>query len=155
MYKDGHYDHGVLGKDPHIRINAHNLVDLRKQLINGEWPDACGNCKEAEENGIGSMRTIWNKGLQEHVIPLVEHVDAKDIRYLDLTFGTKCNSKCITCSVDLSDFWTEEWNKIWAIKPEQQFKHNRVCIDDTTARKLVEDFPNVTAVSLVGGEPSI
>ena len=155
MYKDGHYDHGVLGKDPHIRINAHNLVDLRKQLINGEWPNACGNCKEAEENGIGSMRTIWNKGLQEHVIPLVEHVDAKDIRYLDLTFGTKCNSKCITCSVDLSDFWTEEWNKIWAIKPEQQFKHNRVCIDDTTARKLVEDFPNVTAVSLVGGEPTI
>ena len=155
MYKDGHFDHGVLGKDPHIRINAQNLVDLRKQLINGEWPKACGNCKEAEENGIGSMRTIWNKGLEEHVIPLVEHIDAKDIRYLDLTFGTKCNSKCMTCSAELSDFWTDEWNNIWAIRPEQQQSVKRVCIDDVTAQKLVDDFPNVTAISLIGGEPTI
>ena len=153
--KDGHYDIKLLDNDPNERINAPNLKELRKQLIDGEWPDACGNCKEAEENGIGSMRTIWNKGLQEHTIPISEHIDPSNIRYLDLTFSTKCNSKCMTCSSDLSDFWTEEWNKVWAIKPEQQFKFNRVCIADTTARKLVEDFPNVTAVSLIGGEPTI
>ena len=155
MFKDGHSDYGVLGKDPHVRINAHNLKDLRQSLIDGEWPEVCGNCKDAEENGIGSMRTIWNKSLQAHNIPMVKHVDPKDIRYLDLTFSTKCNSKCMTCSSTLSDFWTDEWNTIWVGRPEQQQKMNRICIDDTTAKKLVEDFPNITAISLLGGEPTI
>jgi organic radical activating enzyme len=155
MYKDGHYDYGVVGKDPHIRINAHNLKEIRRSLLNGEWPEACGNCKEAEENGIGSMRTIWNKGLQECDIPLVEHVDSNSIYYLDLTFGTKCNSKCMTCSIDLSDFWTEEWENIWVIHPSQRKKLQRISIDDVTAEKLVNDFPNVVAISLIGGEPTI
>ena len=155
MFKDGHYDHGIVGKDPEIRINAHNLKDLRRQLINGEWPQACTNCKDAEDNGIGSMRTIWNAGLAPAIIPIVEIVDPKDIKYLDLTFGTKCNSKCMTCSSDLSDFWEEEWESVWRIQPEQKRNLKRVSIDDITAQKLVDNFPNVEAISFIGGEPTI
>ena len=92
MYKDGHFDYGVVGKDPHIRINAQNLKQLRGQLIQGEWPKACLNCKEAEENNIASMRTIWNKSLGEE-LPMTTDIDANDIKYLDLTFGNKFNSK--------------------------------------------------------------
>lgn len=155
MYKDGHYDQGVLNTAPNTRINAPNLKGIRSKLLKGEWPLACSNCKEAENNGIGSMRTIWNKELQKFDIPMVEHVDPNNIRYLDLTFSTKCNSKCMTCNMDLSDFWTEEYNTIWRIHPEQQRDLKRICIDDTTAKQLVDDFPNIIAISLIGGEPTI
>jgi ectoine hydroxylase-related dioxygenase (phytanoyl-CoA dioxygenase family) len=161
MYKDGHYDYGVVGKDPHIRINASNLMEVRQKLINGEWPEACYNCKEAENNGVGSMRTIWNKTLEKFDIPLNESINPNDVKYLDLTFSTKCNSKCMTCSSSLSDFWESEWDAIWRIRPEQQLRPahgnvvNRICIDSNTTRKIVNDFPNVEFISFVGGEPTI
>ena len=154
MYKDGHFDDGVVGKDPHIRINAQNLKQLRGQLIQGEWPKACLNCKEAEENNIASMRTIWNKSLGEE-LPMTTDIDANDIKYLDLTFGTKCNSKCMTCSNILSDFWNDEWNTIWRLDPEKQKSIKRISIDTSTVQKLVTDFPNVEYVAFIGGEPTI
>lgn len=155
MYKDGHYDHGMLTAPPKIRINAPNLKQLRKQLINGEWPKACENCRQAEDAGVGSMRTIWNKSLEEYDIPVTEQVSPENIYYLDLTFSTKCNSKCMTCSPDLSDFWQEEYEKIWRIKPYNKVQYKRVCIDDASADSLAREFPNVRNVSFIGGEPTI
>lgn len=138
---------------PKDRINAPNLKEIREKLIAGEWPEACINCKSAEENGVGSMRTIWNRGLGD-TIPEVVHVSSGNIKYLDLTFSTKCNSKCMTCSADLSDFWEEEWKTIW-IKDENKYPIKRVCINDTLAESLVNDFPNVEKIALIGGEPMI
>jgi hypothetical protein len=37
-----------------------NLKKIRKDLSNGVWPLACQNCKNAEDNNVASMRTIWN-----------------------------------------------------------------------------------------------
>lgn len=155
MFKDGHYDQEILVSDPHKRINSPNLVEVRKLLIQGEWPVVCGNCKEAEEKNVGSMRTIWNKALKEYNIPMEENVDKNSIKYLDLTFSTKCNSKCMTCSPDLSDFWQEEYNLIWNVQPEQQKIIKRISIDNTTAKKLINDFPCVEKISFIGGEPTI
>ena len=155
MYKDLPYGHSIKHQDPSKRINAGNLRQIRKELMNGEWPLACANCKDSEEIGVRSMRTIWNDGLSNCNIPISEYVDPKDIRYLDLTFSTKCNSKCMTCSKDLSDFWEEEYNKIWRISENQQQKPNRICIDQSTAKKLVNEFPNIEAIALIGGEPTI
>lgn len=155
MYKDGKYDHGMLTAPPKTRINAPNLKQLRKQLIDGEWPKACENCREAEEAGVGSMRMIWNRSLEDCEIPIVEHVSPENIYYLDLTFSTKCNSKCMTCSPDLSDFWEEEYNTIWRIKPYNKVQYKRICIDDTNADSLARDFPNVRNISFIGGEPTI
>lgn len=145
----------MLSAPPQVRINADNLKEVRRSLINGDWPEVCANCKEAEDAGVGSMRMIWNRGLEHCNIPATEHVDPNNIRYLDLTFSTKCNSKCMTCNIDLSEFWTEEWNKIWRIKPSEQKKINRICISENNSIRLVNDFPNVEKVALIGGEPTI
>ncbi len=152
------YDHGALNADPKGRINASNLRSLRKQLINGEWPKACYNCKEAEDAGVFSMRNIWNKTLTEehnNDIPMNEVVDPNQIYYLDLTFSTKCNSKCMTCGPDLSDFWQEEHEIIWSEKNYQKKTFKRICIDDDSAKKILRDFPNVRKISFIGGEPTI
>lgn len=138
--------------DPKDRINAPNLREVRSQLLQGNWPAACENCKIAEAAGVNSMRTIWNSGLEDYDIPASEIVDPNDIVYLDLTFSTKCNSKCMTCNSDLSDFWEEEDKYIWN---EPRVQKNRICIKDETAVKLAEQFPNVNRINFVGGEPTI
>lgn len=137
--------------DPAKRINANNLKNIRTQLINGEWPAACSNCKQSEDVGVNSMRTIWNRYVTDS--PMVEDVNPLDIKFLDLTFGTKCNSKCMTCSSSLSDFWEEEWN---IISPRDAGRtYARVSIDENTASKLIRDFPNIIRVNFIGGEPTI
>lgn len=134
--------------------NANNLglKKVRKELIEGKWPTACTNCKEAEDNGYDSMRTIWNKELSEYDISLEETLTADNVFYLDTTFSTKCNSKCMTCNPMSSDFWEKEHNVIW----NSNFKSfNRTNIDETTTQDLVDNFPNVIRVSFVGGEPTL
>lgn len=148
---------GMPNDDPYIKINTPNLRQLRKELISGTWPNACLNCKEAEEAGADSMRTIWNSSFQEKFkdgVPMIEQVSNRNIHYLDLTFSTKCNSKCMTCGPYLSDFWEEENEVIWQLKGEKR-TYRRICIDDTTAEKIVRDFPNVEIISFIGGEPTI
>ena len=149
-YKDT--DPSMLDLDPKDRINAPNLREIRKTLLEGEWPKACENCKIAESAEVNSMRTIWNSGLSNYDIPMEEFVDPKNIKYLDLTFSTKCNSKCMTCNSSLSDFWEEEEKFIWK---NLNVNNKRVCIDTDIAGKLAEQFPNVDRINFVGGEPTI
>ena len=149
MYQDHNVKH-LLPADPAARINMGNLRRVRKELSNGIWPSACENCKSAEENGVASVRTIWHKELP--VVPMVDSVNPLDIKYLDLTFGTKCNSKCMTCNLDLSDFWEEEYLVHF---PGYHIRNERVSIPIDTAKKLIDSFPNVERISFVGGEPTI
>lgn len=146
------FDPNILELEPKDRINAPNLREVRKSLLEGEFPPACENCEIAETAGVNSMRTIWNSGLTDYEIPMEEYVDPNNIRYLDLTFSTKCNSKCMTCNSDLSDFWEEEDSFIWN---KEIVSRNRVCIPDETAHKLADQFSNVVRINFVGGEPTI
>lgn len=151
MYQSPFIKH-LIPTEPSERINMANLKKIRKDLSNGVWPLACQNCKNAEDNKVASMRTIWNNLLPS--TPIAEVMDPLDVRYLDLTFGTKCNSKCMTCSSDLSDFWEEEYQIHY---PNSVFRNvnNRVSITTETAQKLIDTFPNVQHISFIGGEPTI
>ena len=137
--------------DPAKRINADNLKSIRKKLIDGEWPEACSNCKKSEDVGLNSMRTVWNRYITDS--PMVEDIDPMDIKFLDLTFSTKCNSKCMTCNAGASDFWEEEFGILYPETKSQVY--SRVSIDETTASKLIRDFPNIIRVNFIGGEPTI
>lgn len=148
-----HKNPSIKNLDPKDRINLENLRKVRRELIDGVWPKVCENCKVAEDNGVQSMRTIWNKELGHLDIPAKEYIDPNDIKYLDLTFSTKCNSKCMTCNPAASDFWEEEYNHIWNTKKD--FTIDRININDQQADKFVTQFPNVERISFIGGEPTI
>ena len=145
-------DPSIKELDPKDRINLENLRKVRRELIDGVWPKACENCRVAESNGVQSMRTIWNKELGHVDIPANEYIDPNDVRYLDLTFSTKCNSKCMTCNYSASDFWEDEYNYIWKTN---ETVTDRVNIKDEQADKFVTQFPNVERISFIGGEPTI
>lgn len=134
---------------PKEKINSENLRNIRKQLQEGVWPEVCRNCELNERSDSFSMRTIWNNVLGSDEKYATEYVDPKNIKYLDLTFETICNSKCITCNAALSSFWEEESNHIFG----ENKKYNRLNIDKNEVDKLLEDFPNVEHISFIGGEP--
>ncbi len=138
--------------DPKERLNSQNLQTIRKELREGKWPSACVNCELAEKAGIHSMRNIWNSELQNYTVPIEDVIDNLNVRYLDLTFETKCNSKCMTCNSALSTFWEEEWKYIY---PDDDYVSKRMSITEDQVEKLLNDFPNVVRVSFIGGEPTI
>lgn len=150
--KTGSLMKGVaLSNDPSVRINSPGLKKVRSELLNGVWPKPCYKCKEVESYGIQSMRQMHNTYLVN--LPLSDTVDPSSVKYLDLTFETKCNSKCMTCGPTLSSFWEDEW---YAIYPDKRLINmNRVSINEEMSKKIVELFPNLERISFIGGEPTI
>ena len=159
--------------NPDTGLNANHLNDIhlikvREALAQNKWPKGCKNCKEAEENGYASMRTIWNTELGND-IPLDTSIDPINVKYLDLTFSNKCNSKCMTCGPAASHLWEDEWDYIFKETAEDLPKNaknalNRslwnktgikIHIENDKVHNLITTYPNVEHVSFVGGEPTI
>jgi len=133
-------------------IELHNskvLVDIRTKLKSGEWHPACGHCQRTEVAGLDSMRTIWNTTINS--APMDTIVDPNNVVYLDLSFGSRCNSKCMTCNSTNSDQWPEEDAFIWKWKSVEA--SNSLSADESI--KLLNTFPNVNRVNFIGGEPTI
>lgn len=154
----------TFNKTPTDLLNSIPLVEMRKELMEGNWPLLCSNCKKSEEAGSDSMRTIWNKSYKDHnpdkTIPMTEILDPKNIFYSDFTFSTKCNSKCLTCGPSLSNFWEEEWNTIWKNKyrlllEKPKTEEERIAIPDAILSEIIDITSNSKFMSFIGGEPTI
>lgn len=131
------------------RINNEQLRKVRRSLIAGAWPGACGNCKNAESIGSDSMRTIWNETIDN--APMIETINPDSIKYLELSVGNKCNSKCMTCNPSCSDFWIEEYQyNTRALNPINLATVN---ITNNSVDQLLETFKNIESINLLGGEP--
>lgn len=137
-------------KTPIEHLNSKALVRVRESLKNGIWHPACGNCKKSEEAGVSSMRVIWNKAIKD--APLDTIIDPDNVKYLDLSFGSKCNSKCMTCSEGCSDLWVDEVEYIHK-RPVRRI--DPIAIKQETASQLLDTFKKVEYMSFIGGEPTI
>ena len=147
-----------VGQSPATRLNISSVVEVRKSLAEGVWHKSCGLCQNAEKVGAQSMRIIWNDALQQYTIPVTAEADPKDIRFMSLAFGTKCNSKCMTCSPSSSDFWYDEYMHIWRDDAKEKVKARKVIpiiVTNDNTIEILETFPNVEHITLLGGEPTI
>lgn len=144
----------AMDKDEQIttRLNSRPLKYIRKELKEGRWPPACYNCEISEKAGVKSMREIYNHELGTDMPEDVE-IHPENVKYLDLTFDTKCNSKCMTCNVSLSTFWEDEWYHLYPT--QDQDKVQRFIIDTDKVDDLIKTFPNVNRIAFIGGEPTI
>lgn len=135
------------------RINSKSLRDVRKSLINGEWPELCNLCENTESIGSESMRVIWNRNIPD--APMYEIVNPKDIKYLDISFGNKCNSKCMTCNPYCSDFWAEEYHHIYLNSIRSARLVPSSSISESTTHQLLDTFKHIEIINLLGGEPMV
>jgi len=132
-------------------INKKSLIEFREQLINGEWPEVCTRCKISENASNTSMRTGWNNHLPNSEIPMNKILNPNDIYFLDLSLGSKCNSKCMTCSWHSSTLWEEEHEYIFG----SLMKNPRSSITKEKIDELCNAFPNLNRIQFIGGEPTI
>lgn len=104
--------------DPYEMINTPELKELRKSLMNGEWPSNknCESCRSSEEIGYESTRQKELKDAYEsqgmnldwYLNNVNEDGSIKAINYLEFRFRNSCNLACRHCSPDYSS----QWNKI-------------------------------------------
>jgi sulfatase maturation enzyme AslB (radical SAM superfamily) len=95
------------------------------------------------------MRTTWNKIITD--APVVETVDPLNVKFLNLSFGNKCNSRCMTCNSEASNQWLEEEKFIW----NKTSDYKKLTHNSNTNLQLIQTFYNATTISFLGGEPTI
>jgi len=120
--------------------NSQQVIEKRKMLENGIWPDNCVNCRKIEESGrYDSMRGNGNQAYAEYT--------EKDIT-IEMRPGSVCNFACQSC-------WPEASTRV------RDFMHKAGIIDKKEINSsAITDFDFLNPVSerikdvvLLGGEP--
>lgn len=131
------------------KLNSAELLRVRQNLMNGVWDPVCSNCQEAEKINAKSMRQIHNEEIKN--APMDSIIDPDNITYLDLSLGSTCNSKCMTCNSYSSNLWAEEEKFIWKSKP----LFRAVDIRYSAIEDLISTYKNINKISFIGGEPLV
>ena len=73
-----------------------NLVDIRKQFLEGKKPSNCSNCWMEEKLGLVSSRQKENSKYVNHFRNL-KPTDPPSLEVLDIRLSNKCNLQCKMC----------------------------------------------------------
>ena len=93
--------------------NSPYMVDVRRQLLNGERPDACGVCWRLEDKGIQSSRQSAFAELKDWANPKHYQTENPPLpQSLELRLGHFCNLRCNSCWSLSSDRIYNERKKI-------------------------------------------
>jgi len=87
-------------------FNNQYLTQIRSSWANGEWPDACMSCKQAETNLFKSRRQGSNTWYSDNNL---SNTQVELIR-LDYWTGDTCNLACVICGPGFSSAWKQELN---------------------------------------------
>jgi hypothetical protein len=161
-------EHYQLASDIEDFVNDDNLKQIRKQMLNGEKPDACKECFNLEEKGIKSFRQLHNDDHLGDINATLDHInsdgsiDIKAINYLDVTLGNVCNLKCRTCNPWASHSWLDEAPTV----PHNEFTKTTYIVSKMSSQQpwFIQAFdthffdqvlPNVKTINFLGGEPLV
>ena len=98
-------------------FNTEHVRGIRKDMLEGKWPEACKQCLVTESTGRESRRIVENKRFQ-HDIPWIIDNTQDDgsapvrITSRDYRPGNLCNLRCRMCSPDASVQLIDEFNLI-------------------------------------------
>ena len=152
--------------------NTDSKIKQREQMMNGERPDVCSYCWDAEDAGAYSDRitltpvhrmhdpnvitTTASKSPKEHVYP----------RYLEMSFSNTCQMQCTYCGPEKSSTWEQSITKRGEYELSEyenfhQYNHwaKRLYDDENNpfVQKFMEWFPeakkHLHTLRITGGEP--
>ena len=147
-------------------MNSQFMKDIRKQMLNGEWPELCKRCEITESNGGASRRLVEIEYFGEQNQRNLEQTEedghtTAPITSADYRLGNLCNLQCRTCNPRSAQMWIKEWN---VIKPEAEKFPKEVMdsykkYDWIDSEVLPKDFalkaPTLNHIHFAGGEPLI
>lgn len=148
-------------------MNLPFMKNLRRQLLNGEWPEFCHRCKVDEEHGGTSRRNNELRRYSPEALQTMIRGTAADgeiapaIDFLDLRLGSTCNLSCRMCSPRASSKWFAEWKGLttrpFEFSPAQLagFQHQTWYKDAAAREKVLGASENLRFLHFAGGEPLI
>jgi sulfatase maturation enzyme AslB (radical SAM superfamily) len=87
-------------------FNNKYLTTVRTAWKSGQFPTACVNCKNAEDQEMPSRRQGANTWYQDNNL----NNDTVEMIRMDYWTGDLCNLACVICGPDNSSVWKQELN---------------------------------------------
>lgn len=140
--------------------------ELRQYFIEDKRHESCKKCWEVEDKGFDSYRTWYNTSFDDKNIDSQYWIDKCDkdgtindieYMYLDITFGNKCNLKCVMCNgMNSSLFAKEQFDNemITQVEYDRLLKLDWYK-DGEVIKKIFGHLSNVQRIHILGGEPLI
>ncbi|MEM6450521.1 MAG: twitch domain-containing radical SAM protein [Cyanobacteria bacterium P01_D01_bin.105] len=136
-------------------FNSDKIKNIRRQLANGEWPDACISCQQSEALGRKSHRQIFNEGSISQHADVTENMTAEGhvdyaIKQLDIRWNNTCNFKCRMCGPKFSSAWERDYAALGIdYAPAYDWSY---AVETEEFLSILEE---VTSLNFAGGEPLI
>ena len=127
------------------------LVELRDQLSNDQWPSECHVCKELESQGRGDSMRLNAQSSYAHYQP-------EDIT-LEIRPGNVCNFACQTCWPEASSRVTDFYQRAGIDTTQDWTASDEHSITITQERhpldldKIGTVLPRIKDIVILGGEP--
>lgn len=137
--------------------------EVRKYMLEDIRHPSCKKCWEIEDQDKRSWRQWFNESFQleqdieSYVRNCLEDGTIKtlDFLYLDITFGNKCNLKCVMCNGYNSTLFLKE--ELDTNQIDKKTFDNLIKLDwfedSSVFEKLYDFVKNVQRIHIVGGEP--
>ena len=150
---------------PSEAMNSDEMKKVRSQLLKGEWPNGCFDCKNKEEKGIRSYRqeSIMKNITWDGFNPDYNSVTIKNYHEIEIKFSRTCNLFCRHCNTLSNSRFEILGKKFPALKKEFEdlnFTHlstpkkHIAEISDEVIDDLVQNIiPGVSRIMFGGGEP--
>lgn len=153
-----------------LNNDVSNLV--RKQMLEGKWPDTCKRCKFESESGMNS-RDKWETERHKDSFTKQDAIQITNpdgsikqhiIQDFDIRLGNFCNLRCNMCFPGESSRWYQDYRQIYE---EDTFPLDgkRFSLDDTSlfqwfdnqenVNRLLDVSGNLLKIKFGGGEPLI
>ena len=155
-----------LGKNSFEEIsNSGTFKELRRQMLNNEFPEVCRNCYFYEKNKVYSKRIESNFKFS-HLIEdcfkrtLPDGTLTKiNYKYVELRLGTICNLKCVTCNPFSSSKWNEDVKAFEGSLFQGDYYQNDIKTEWFRSQKFYDELydhcEDLEEVWINGGEPTL
>lgn len=156
----------------HDIINCDTLKQVRKDFIEGRWPEQCKRCQIENEAGKNS-RNVWetersdkwfNKQTALNNTDINGVVNEPFIRSLDLRIGNFCNLRCAMCFPGESSLWYKDYENIFGRQTFSvddknyslnEFGNFNWFDNDVLVNNLLDNCSYIDKIKFGGGEPII
>lgn len=136
-------------------FNSDYFIDVRKQMLAGEKPEACLRCYREEEVTGKSKRT---EELKKFVFPK-QVTMSPSFKFVELRLGNLCNLKCRTCNPFSSSQWIADYKKLQNDLPFVTKFNDSVDYSwinsDKFWNELLQYSTNLELIYINGGEPTL
>lgn len=140
--------------------NNEYFKKIRREFLEGKWPENCNRCEYVESLNGHSKRIEENKyhyELNKHLIDTTNS-DGSVSYYppnIDIRVGTICNLKCIHCGTGASSKWNEDKSLLNKYPNTESYDIDNKWIEQDSFiwDNIKENLGHTKKFNFLGGEP--